>query len=33
MRLIDEMYLRWPFYGSRRMAKTLRRQGYVVNRK
>ena len=33
MRLIDETYLQWPFYGSRRMTKTLRRQGYVVNRK
>ena len=33
MRLIDEMYLQWPFYGSRRMTMELRKQGYVVNRK
>lgn len=33
MRLIDEEYTRRPFYGSRRMVVSLRRQGYVVNRK
>ena len=27
MRLIDEQYLKTPFYGSRRMAASLRRQG------
>ena len=33
MRLIDEQYLRTPFYGSRRMTVWLQGQGYVVNRK
>lgn len=33
MRLIDEQYLRTPFYGSRRMTVCLRQQGYVLNRK
>ena len=33
MRLIDEIYTRCPFFGSRRIREMLRRQGYVVNRK
>ena len=33
LRLIDEQYLRTPFYGSRRMSVVLRQQGYQVNRK
>ena len=33
MREMDEIYLRWPFYGSRRIAVELRRRGYKVNRK
>jgi putative transposase len=33
MRQIDEQYLKTPFYGSRRMAAHLRRQGLAVNRK
>jgi putative transposase len=33
MRLIDEQYLRTPFYGSRKMREHLRRLGYPVNRK
>ena len=33
MRMIDEQYLRTPFYGSRNMTFWLTRQGYVVNRK
>src|SRR5262249_4321507 len=33
MRLIDEQYLETPFYGSRRMAASLRRQGEAVDRK
>lgn len=32
MRLIDEQYLRCPFYGSRRMRDFLRGQGYAVCR-
>jgi putative transposase len=33
MRLIDEQYLRYPFYGSRRMTAWLVSQGHAVNRK
>jgi putative transposase len=33
MRLLDEQYLQTPFYGSRRMAVWLQRQGHAVNRK
>lgn len=33
MRLIDEEYMRHPFYGSRKMTTYLRRLGYKVNRK
>lgn len=33
MRLIDEQYLRTPFFGSRSMTTWLRRQGNKVNRK
>jgi putative transposase len=33
MRLIDELYLSTPFYGSRRIVKELKRQGHVLNRK
>lgn len=33
MRLIDEQYLRTPFYGWPRMTAYLRRQGYAVNHK
>jgi putative transposase len=33
MRLIDEQYLRTPFYGWRRMTEHLRRAGHLVNHK
>jgi putative transposase len=33
MRQLDERYLASPFYGSRRMAAVLRRDGWAVNRK
>ena len=33
MRVIDETYLAHPEFGSRQMARWLRRQGYGVNRK
>ena len=33
MRLIDEQYTRYPFYGSRRMTAYLQRIGHPVNRK
>src|SRR5260370_4663667 len=32
MRLLDEQYLRRPYYGSRRMTVWLQYQGYEVNR-
>jgi len=33
MRLLDEQYLKTPWYGSRQMTRHLRRQGHGVNRK
>ena len=33
MRLIDEQWLKTPFFGSRRMAKHLRGEGYNASRK
>lgn len=33
MRLIDEQYMRTPFFGSRQMTTWLNRQGHTVNRK
>lgn len=33
MRRIDELHLKFPFYGSRRLAREFRTQGQVVNRK
>jgi len=33
MRLIDEEFLRYPFYGSRKMKVYLKRRGFPVNRK
>ena len=33
MRLIDEIYLQWPFYGSRRMRDEFEERGHTVNRK
>jgi putative transposase len=33
MRLIDEKWLKTPFFGSRRMAKYLRGEGYNTSRK
>lgn len=32
MRRIDELFLKYPFYGSRQMARQLRREGVVVGR-
>ena len=29
MRQIDELYLKWPFYGSRRLCDELRQRGYA----
>jgi putative transposase len=33
MRRMDELHLAWPFYGLRRMAAVLRRDGWSANRK
>jgi putative transposase len=33
MRCIDELHLKWPFYGSRKLALELRGLGHDVNRK
>jgi putative transposase len=33
MRVIDEVYLAHPYFGSRGMSRWLRKQGYCVNRK
>jgi putative transposase len=33
MRLIDEIHLKWPFYGSRRVRDALEDCGHMVNRK
>jgi len=33
MKLIDGQYMSTPFYGARRMAAWLKKQGYRVNRK
>ena len=33
MRLLDEQYMKTPFYGYRRMTVCLRREGYLVNPK
>jgi putative transposase len=33
MRLLDELYTRYPFYGIRRMTAWLQQQGHIVNHK
>lgn len=33
MRRIDEIHLKWPFYGSRKLCEVLRAEGTTVNRK
>jgi putative transposase len=33
MRRMDEIYTKWPFYGSRRMVAELRGEGHEMNRK
>jgi putative transposase len=33
MRMLDEQYLKTPFFGSRRMTETLRGKGHVISRK
>jgi putative transposase len=33
MRRLDELFLAWPFFGSRRMTAILRADGWIINRK
>jgi putative transposase len=33
MRRLDELFLAWPFFGSRRMTAMLRAEGWVISRK
>lgn len=33
MRRIDEIHLKWPFYGARKLCQALRAEGTTVNRK
>ena len=33
MRHIDELHLEHPFFGSRMLTQTLKREGYIINRK
>jgi len=33
MRRLDELHLEWPFYGARKLADRLRREGHVVGRR
>jgi putative transposase len=33
MRRLDELFLAWPFFGSRRMTAMLRADGWIINRK
>ena len=33
MRRIDEIHLKWPFYGGRKLCQVLRAEGITVNRK
>jgi len=33
MRRIDELHLKWPFYGSRKLTQVLKTEGHEINRK
>ena len=33
MRRLDELHLKYPFYGTRKLTQTLKKEGHVVNRK
>ena len=33
MKRIDELHLKWPFYGSRKLTQALRAEGHELNRK
>jgi len=33
MRILDELHLKWPFYGSRKLTRELQNQGHEVGRR
>ena len=33
MRILDELHLKWPFYGARKLARELQNQGHEVGRR
>jgi len=33
MRILDELHLKWPFYGSRKLTRELQKQGHAVGRR
>src|SRR4051812_11679689 len=33
MRILDELHLKWPFYGSRKLTRELQKQGHGVGRR
>ena len=33
MRMLDELHLKWPFYGARKLARELQNQGHEVGRR
>src|ERR1700761_4595999 len=33
MRILDELHLKWPFYGSRKLTRELQKQGHEVGRR
>ena len=33
MRILDELHLKWPFYGSRKLTRELQNQGHDVGRR
>ena len=33
MRVLDELHLRWPFYGARKLTRELQNQGHEVGRR
>ena len=32
MRILDELHLKWPFYGARKLTRELQNQGHEVGR-
>ena len=33
MRILDELHLKWPFYGARKLTRELQNQGHEVGRR